>query len=260
MGCHVTHLPCQVRWSYQLRLLSPWSPAGDTFATGSVDKTARVWDAASGQCIAVCSGHTGTVCSVSWADSHLLASGSHDKTARVWDVKAAACAAVCQGHTSRIYCIAWNGDMKRLRLASGSCDGTIRVYDGNLGVCMAKCIGHKGAVYCVAWSGVSRGWLASASKDFTVRIWDASLGRLVSVFTGHSGPISSVMWSPDGRRLVSCAEDGTTRLWPLPEGATPPAKKGRHSKMALLDTSAKGKALADGGDAKAGKRKREAEA
>jgi len=64
-----------------------WSPDGTRLASGSYDKTVRVWDVATGASVATLEGHTGWVRSVSWSpDGTRLASGSRDETVRVWDV------------------------------------------------------------------------------------------------------------------------------------------------------------------------------
>jgi WD40 repeat protein len=62
-----------------------WSPDGKRLATGSSDKTAKVWDAASGQELLTLRGHDGSVTSVAWSpNGKRLATGSYDKTAKVW--------------------------------------------------------------------------------------------------------------------------------------------------------------------------------
>src|SRR5690606_34482821 len=38
---------------------------------------------------------------------------------------------------------------------------------------------------------------------------------LKRVFGGHEGPVLSLDSSPDGRYLISCAQDCTIRMWPL---------------------------------------------
>jgi WD40 repeat protein len=62
-----------------------FSPDGTRLATASFDKTAKVWDATSGQVLRTLAGHTAAVRSVVFSpDGTRLATASADKTVRLY--------------------------------------------------------------------------------------------------------------------------------------------------------------------------------
>ncbi len=63
-----------------------FSPDGKTILTGCYDRTARLWDAATGRPLGPPMEHSGPVKSVAFSpDGKTILTGSNDKTARLWD-------------------------------------------------------------------------------------------------------------------------------------------------------------------------------
>ncbi|CAD8132652.1 unnamed protein product [Paramecium pentaurelia] len=78
-----------INWMVILVLWSVcFSLDGNTLASGSVDKSIRLWDVKTGQQKAKLNGHDDGVWSVCFSpDGNTLASGSSDNFIRLWDVK-----------------------------------------------------------------------------------------------------------------------------------------------------------------------------
>jgi len=131
----------------------------------------RLWDASSGQELAVLRGHEGLVFPVAFSpDGSRIASGSGDKTVRLWDVSSGQELAVLRGHEGGVSSVAFSPDGSRI--VSGSWDNTVRLWDASSGQELAVLRGSEDTVTSVAFSpDGSR--IASGSWDGTVRLWDS---------------------------------------------------------------------------------------
>ena len=69
-----------------------FSPDSSKIASGSDDKTVKLWDVTSGECLQTLKGHSDIVWSVSFSpDGTKVASGSDDNTVKLWDVTSGEC-------------------------------------------------------------------------------------------------------------------------------------------------------------------------
>jgi hypothetical protein len=154
---------------------------GSRLVSGSRDRTAIVWDAATLARIAVLGsaggaqeldpGHTNWVADASFSpDGADVVTSSFDDTARIWEAA-----------TGRF----------RLLLA-----------------------GHEDTVNCSEFSPDGR-FVATASYDGSGRIWDARTGAPVVTLQGYDELVLSIAWSADGSAATTVTMHGVPRSFPL---------------------------------------------
>ena len=78
-----------------------FSSDGKTVASGSKDKTIKIWDSSTGKLIRTLTGHSQPVNSVAFSsDGKTVASGSDDKTIKIWDSSTGKLIRTLTGHTA----------------------------------------------------------------------------------------------------------------------------------------------------------------
>ncbi|KAG8720833.1 hypothetical protein FRC09_008911 [Ceratobasidium sp. 395] len=204
-------LPGHTNWVYSVT----YSPDGAYIASGSEDRTIRIWDAHTGKPIGQpLTVDTGEVWSVAYSpDGAYIASGCTDRTIRIWDARTGKpVGQPLTGHQYSVSSVAYSPD--GAYIASGSKDNTIRIWDAHTGKPVGQPFtGHTDLVYSVAYSP-DGAYIASGSYDKTIRIWDARTGKPVGQpLTGHQYSVSSVAYSPDGAYIASGSWDNTIRIW-----------------------------------------------
>ncbi len=241
-----------------------FSPDGSTFASGSYDRTIRLWDVETWMHKHTLKGHAGGVSSVAFSpDGKQLASGSlagdrlagatFDGTIRLWDVATGTQKHILEGHRLGFYSVAFSPDGKTL--ASDGDDGTIRLWDVATGH-IQTLIGHTRGVSSVAFSpdgktlasgSLAGSSLAGAIFHGTICLWDVATNTQKHILEVW-GSVSSIAFSPDGKTLASGDFGRTIRLWDVATGTQKHTLEGHTRTASSVTFSPDGKTLASGGD------------
>ena len=202
-----------------------FSPDGKKIVTTSNDKTAKIWEAATGSLLADLKGHGSDVISAQFSpDGKKIVTASWDSTAIVWDVASATIVWNLTGHSKVVYYAEFSPDGKKIITVSG--DKTAKIWDVATGKLLHDLSGEHGhtreltyaqfSPVCVDDSiGGKR--IVTASKDGSAKIWDGATGNYINEVR-HSSDVNSVQFSPDGKLIVTASADTTTKVWNVETG------------------------------------------
>lgn len=194
------------------------SPDGARVVTGSWDRTAKIWDAATGRVVFQLEGaHDGYVNSVMFSpDGRFVLTASDDGTARLWDASnGEALPRKFAGHQGRVRAALFSPDGTRVLTCAG--DKTAKLWDAGTADEQLTLTGHDWAVRCGGFDAAGER-VITGSDDNAAIVWEAVTGEEITKLSGHTGAVTAVALSPDGRRAVTGSQDNTVKLWDATTG------------------------------------------
>jgi WD40 repeat protein len=219
---------------------------GKWLVTGSADKTARLWELATGKQVRVFAGHASGIESLALsADGKWLVTGSWDKTARLWELAGAKEIRVFRGHGKRVSFVALSRDGKSLLTAG---ETTLRTWAVDTGRQVRLSRLDFGNFRSLALSGDGK-WVAVVGFGLNARVSETGTGKERTIL----GDFQAVALSHDGKWLVTSEamrtgerDEFRARLWETATGKEVRDFRGHSGWIGALVLSEDGKFLASG--------------
>jgi WD40 repeat protein len=152
-----------------------FSPDGKYIVSASRDKTAKIWEVASGKLLHVLRGHTFGLSSAQFSpDGKFIVTTSCDQTAKIWDVSTGKLIQKLI-HTGCVSQAFFSPDGNYIVTASE--DGTVNIWNLTSGKLLHVLRGHTSMIKSAQFSPDGKSILTTSSDHKTI-LWDAATGKM----------------------------------------------------------------------------------
>ena len=207
-------LPGKVN-SLQLIKDGRWVVAGTGVA--GLYGQATIWNMKSDKTFRTIEGHRDVLYSAKVSpDNRYLATASYDRKIILWDLKSGKELRRFEGHNGAIFDLVFSPDGSLL--ASASADATIKLWHVEKGIRLDTLSQPLKEQYVVRFSPDGQ-FVVGGGLDNRIRVWRVvskdkpKINPLVHARIAHEGAITQLDFTPDGKSLISIADDRTLKLW-----------------------------------------------
>nr|BFE57367.1 hypothetical protein GCM10020063_018930 [Dactylosporangium thailandense] len=187
----------------------------------AADSRARIWDVATGECLATLTDHEDEVyLAVVSSDGRWLATACADGRVRLWDAEtwelrhvfnvfpATSRFSATVGRRGATLAIANDCSW----LLTGSSEGTVSMWDLTGGTGKEIATHHVSTINTCAISPDDT-WFLTADANGLIQITDVETGHAEELLRGHRAAVSSCVITADGGSVISVGEDRSARVW-----------------------------------------------
>ena len=213
--------------------------------TGSRDRTVRIWDAHTYECIKVLGVPSrGAISVVPPLPADVADRGQRPFT-KVFSSQSVieperTAPWLFMYHNGSILCLQYDDKI----MITGSSDCTLIIWDVVAGYRPNRRLrAHTAGVLDVCFDEKH---IVSCSKDATVCLWDRNTGELLKKLSGHRWPVNAVQLR--GNLVVSASGDGIAKLWNLTSGLCIKEFPSKDRGMACVEFSPDSRTILAGGN------------
>lgn len=183
---------------------------------------ATVWDAASGKKLKEFGkGHGDVLFDAEFSPNEkLVATAGYDRSVKLWNLENGDLLRSIEVHNGAIFDLAFSPDSSIVASASG--DETIKLWRVSDGLRLDTLNQPQGEQFSTDFTPDGR-FVLGAGVDNRIRVWQLvsktkpRINPVVHARFAHEGDIVGMAVSRDGAWLASASEDGTIKLWTLPD-------------------------------------------
>lgn len=229
-------------------LCAAFAPDGTSIATGSTDRTFRLWDSQTLDLIESKEEHLGWVCQVEFNhEGDILFSASWDGEIKLWEVPGVYYSGIIAGLANQVRALAFAYHDKSMMATCASYFMTLwRIPYGKRAVMLREA--DRQPVISLSFAPTNS-FLVCGINNGEVRIRDMEDEhyRVITTIQAHSGPVYAVDCSPDGTRIATASRDGSARIFDMHTGATIAEIEGHQDSIYDIRFSREGSLVVTGG-------------